>query len=109
MDPDSCTHIGRVVRIKKGRDAGQFALIINHLNERFVLLADGVKRKFDRPKKKNINHIELLEYVSPEVRNSIIETGRVTNNKLRHALRKFQDEHLAEEKGDDLNGERRCH
>jgi len=97
------------VLVNKGRDAGQFAVIIQHIDERFVLIADGDKRKFDRPKKKNIQHLVCYNMVSPEVRDSILDTGRVTNGKLRWALSKFVDQDLEVlEKGDGFNGERRC-
>lgn len=89
---DGIPRIGEVVRILRGREAGQYAIIIDVINDRFVLLADGEKRKYDRPKKKNLNHIELLDYISPEVQNSLLETGRVTNGKLRFALDKFVNE-----------------
>ncbi|GEN31996.1 ribosomal protein L14E/L6E/L27E [Cerasibacillus quisquiliarum] len=89
---DGIPRIGEVVRILRGREAGQYAIIIDVIDDRFVLLADGEKRKYDRPKKKNLNHIELLDYISPEVQNSLLETGRVTNGKLRFALDKFVNE-----------------
>lgn len=89
---DGIPRIGEVVRILRGREAGQYAIVIDVIDDRFVLLADGEKRKYDRPKKKNLNHIELLDYISPEVQNSLLETGRVTNGKLRFALDKFVNE-----------------
>lgn len=100
--------IGQIVLVRKGREYGQIAVIIQVLDERFVLIADGEKRKFDRPKKKNIQHLERYNYISPEVRNSIKDTGRVSNNKLRMALWKFAQEVLeVPKKGDGLlDGER---
>lgn len=89
---DGIPRIGEVVRILRGREAGQYAIVIDVIDDRIVLLADGEKRKYDRPKKKNLNHIELLDYISPEVQNSLLETGRVTNGKLRFALDKFVNE-----------------
>nr|WP_249872560.1 KOW domain-containing RNA-binding protein [Oceanobacillus saliphilus] len=80
---------GQIVRIMQGRDTGQYAVVIAIVDDRFVLLADGEKRKFDRPKKKNLHHIEMMDYISPEVQNSLLETGRVTNGKLRFAITKF--------------------
>ncbi|MDR4436549.1 ribosome-binding protein ybzG [Bacillus tequilensis] len=44
-----------------------------------VLTADGEMRTLHSPNKKNINHLTLYDCVSPEVQNSINETGRVTN------------------------------
>jgi large subunit ribosomal protein L14e len=108
-ETDSSPRIGQIVRVVQGREVGQFAIIIKIIDERYVLLADGEKRKFDKPKKKNIQHVELLDYVSPEVRNSLLDTGRVTNGKLRFALSKFVNENLIDlKKGDQLDGERRC-
>lgn len=108
-DSDSTPKIGQIVLINKGRDAGQFAVIIGQIDERFVLIADGDRRKFDSPKKKNIQHLTCYDFVSTEVRNSILEAGRVTNRKLRWALGNFAEEVLdVSEKGDSFNGERRC-
>ncbi|MBM7555065.1 KOW domain-containing RNA-binding protein [Thalassobacillus pellis] len=108
-ETESSPRIGQVVRIVQGREAGQYALIIGLLDERFALLADGEKRKYDRPKKKNLQHVELMDFVSPEVQNSLLETGRVTNGKIRFALTKFLNEVVTDlKKGDQLDGERRC-
>ncbi|MEI5909217.1 KOW domain-containing RNA-binding protein [Bacillus spongiae] len=108
-ESDSTPYIGQVVLIKKGRDTGLLGIVIQQLDDNFVLIADGDKRKFDRPKKKNLHHLYFYDFISPEVQNSIIETGRVTNGKLRYALTKFVDEVLDDlMKGDELDGERRC-
>lgn len=108
-ESDSVPRIGQVVRIRQGREAGQFAVVIRMIDERFVLLADGEKRKYDRPKKKNLNHIEVMEFISPEVQSSLLETGRVTNGKLRFAITKFVSEVVTDlKKGDQHDGERRC-
>jgi ribosomal protein L14E/L6E/L27E len=95
--------VGQIVLITQGRDAGQYAVIIKILDERFVVLADGDKRKYDRPKKKNIHHLEFFDYVSPEVQNSMIETGRVTNGKLRFVLTKFVEGLVTDLKKGELN------
>ncbi|MCA0972634.1 KOW domain-containing RNA-binding protein [Halobacillus litoralis] len=108
-ESESSPRIGQVVRIVQGREAGQYAVVIDVLDGRFVLLADGEKRKYDRPKKKNMQHIELMDFVSPEVQNSLLETGRVTNGKLRFAVSKYVNELVTDlKKGDQLDGERRC-
>ncbi len=83
---------GQIVLIKSGSDAGQYAIIIRLLDDRYVMLADGGRKKFDRPKKKNVQHLQLLNYISPEVQTSLQETGRVTNGKLRFALAKYVNE-----------------
>lgn len=109
-ESESSPRIGQIVRIVQGREAGQYAVVIDVLDGRFVLLADGEKRKYDRPKRKNMQHIELMDFISPEVQNSLLETGRVTNGKLRFAVSKFINELVTDlKKGDQLDGERRCY
>lgn len=92
---------GQVVKILKGRDAGQYAVIVSIEDSRFVWIADGDKRKFDEAKKKNVLHLEPQSYISSEVVNSLQESGRVTNGKLRFALDRFvSDKSKADQKGD---------
>ncbi|WP_163539068.1 KOW domain-containing RNA-binding protein [Gracilibacillus sp. YIM 98692] len=108
-DTELYPELGQVVQILQGREAGQYAIVIEIIDSRFVLLADGDKRKYDRPKKKNVHHISCMKYISPEVKRSLLETGRVTNGKLRYAINKFVDELMTDlKKGDQLDGERRC-
>jgi large subunit ribosomal protein L14e len=94
--------VGQIVKVLRGRDPGEYAVVVGIADHRFVWLADGVHRKFDQPKKKNLNHLQIQDTISSEVESSIRETGRVNNGKLRHAIAKFvelmQDEAL--EKGD---------
>ncbi len=102
-ETESSPRIGQLVRIMQGREIDQYMIVIDIVDDRFVLLADGEKRKYDRPKKKNVQHIRFFDYISPEVQNSLLETGRVTNGKLRFALSKFMNEEVTDlKKGDQL-------
>ncbi|MCK8489696.1 KOW domain-containing RNA-binding protein [Paenibacillus sp. MBLB2552] len=94
--------VGQLVKVLKGRDAGAIYVIVGILDDRFVWIADGNKRKFDEPKRKNAQHLELLPIVSSEVVHSLQESGRVTNGKLRHAVLVYRNsaDSMAEEKGD---------
>ena len=97
----SVPQVGQIVRVTKGREQNQFAVIIEIIDDRFVLLADGEKRKYDRPKKKNVNHIEGTACISSEIRKSLLETNRVSNGKLRFAIAKYAEEVVTDlEKGD---------
>lgn len=94
--------LGQIVKIIRGREAGKHAIIIGLEEDgKFALIADGDKRKFDRPKKKNLLHLQLRHEISEVVVNSLNETGRVTNGKLRFALNKFAEQEAeAQEKGE---------
>lgn len=100
-ESESTPRLGQFVQVKRGRDTGQFAVVVQQIDKRFVFIADGHKRTFDRPKKKNIQHLHCFDFVSMEIRNSIMETGRVTSKKLRWAVGQFVDETLEDlKKGD---------
>jgi len=87
--------IGRVVQVLRGKEEGSYAVIVGLVDEKFVLIADGDKRRFDQPKKKNVLHLAMQPVVSHEVTDSMRETGRVTNAKLRFAIQR-----AAQGKGD---------
>lgn len=96
---------GDLVRSRRGKDEGEIAVVIALVDERFALVADGDKRRFDRPKRKNVLHLEPVGSRSEEVANSLRDTGRVTNAKLRHAIGQIErslanTEMHAEEKGE---------
>lgn len=87
---------GQLALVLKGKEAGSYCVIVRILNHRFVEVADGNIRKFDKAKKKNINHLDLQSYVSPEVQKSLQETGRVTNGKLRFAIAHYLNEIISD-------------
>lgn len=86
---DARPQIGQFVKVLRGKDESSYAVITAIIDDRFVMIADGDKRKFDLPKKKNVLHLELQPDISLEVTNSLLETGRVTNAKLRYVIQKF--------------------
>ncbi|MCM3631478.1 hypothetical protein SAMN05216378_6026 [Paenibacillus catalpae] len=86
---DKHPQIGQIVKVLRGKDENSYAVIIEIVDERFVLIVDGDKRRFDQPKKKNVLHLELQPAISSEVTSSLLETGRVTNAKLRYVIQKY--------------------
>jgi len=81
--------VGQVVLVTQGKDAGTYAVVIGFEGDRFVRIADGDKKRFDKPKKKNLRHIRPMPYVAEDVARSLEETGRVPNAMLRFAIRTF--------------------
>lgn len=77
---------GDIVISRKGKDENRRYVVLAILDERFALVADGYKRRFDRPKRKNMLHLLPIGIQSEEVASSLRETGRVTNAKLRYAI-----------------------
>lgn len=86
---DARPQIGQFVKVLRGKDEDSYAVIIAIIDDKFVMIADGDKRRFDQPKRKNVLHLTLQPAFSHEVINSLQETGRVTNAKLRYAIQKY--------------------
>lgn len=91
MNEYSTPCLGQFVKILRGRDKGKYAVITGIEESRYMKIADGDKRKFDNPKRKNLLHLELQPTISHEVVHSLQESGRVTNSKLRYVIAKYAD------------------
>ena len=75
---------GRAVQSLQGRDAGRCFVILQVVDDQFVLMADGLTRKLDHPKKKKIKHLH-----PKPVRMEGVEDGLKSHQLLDSDLRKF--------------------
>ena len=76
--------IGRAVQSLQGRDAGRCFVILQVVDDQFVLMADGLTRKLDHPKKKKVKHLH-----PKPVRMEGVEDGLRSHQLLDSDLRKF--------------------
>jgi ribosomal protein L14E/L6E/L27E len=88
-DVDCLPSPGQIVRILRGRDAGNFAIVVGCQEPYFVLLADGDRRKMECPKKKNVKHIQVTNTINQEIAADLKKYRRVDNAKLRYALNQY--------------------
>ncbi len=54
--------VGSVVLAKAGRDAGRLFVVLDVIDDAYLMLCDGKLRKVEKPKKKKIRHVRLLPY-----------------------------------------------
>ena len=52
--------VGDIVSSKKGHDAKRLFIVVAVLNDSYVLIGDGVKRKLDSLKQKNVKHLKVV-------------------------------------------------
>lgn len=64
---DRLVEVGRVVRSKAGRDRKRYFIVLDVLDEQYVLLVDGGLRKLACPKRKKIKHIECMPELAIEL------------------------------------------
>ena len=72
---------GQIVKSLRGHDKGNLLMVAGFDGKR-VLLCDGKQRKLNKPKVKNLKHVELTEF---EVDIKEVDTDR----KLRKTLNKI--------------------
>ena len=74
---------GSVVIAKAGRDKGKPFVVTEVIDSRYALIADGKRRPLERPKKKNLIHLQATSAAVDCV---------TTNRQLRIFLREFTQE-----------------
>lgn len=81
--------VGQFIRSKAGRDKDRIFIIIDKIDENYLLLVDGDLRKVESPKKKKIKHIALIDLVSEDIKAKILEGKKVTNLMIRREIEKL--------------------
>ena len=77
---------GRVVLSTQGRDEGRYFIVLEVIDENFVMMADGLTRKLDHPKKKKIKHLRPKPIVV-NVDGSTLPNKHLQDSDLRRYLR----------------------
>jgi ribosomal protein L14E/L6E/L27E len=71
METTSGLTVGQFVKSKAGRDQGRVFLILDIVDENFVLLVDGDLRKIDSPKLKKARHLMKFNQISADFKNAL--------------------------------------
>ena len=79
---------GNVVFSKKGRDKGHMFVVLLSLDDDFVLVCDGDRRKVENPKRKRRKHLSATPHQAPEII-SLYAMNRLKDADVRKALKPF--------------------
>ena len=74
---------GSVVIAKAGRDKGRAFAVVELIDPRTALIADGKRRPLERPKRKNLIHLQATK--------TVVDCD-TTNRQLRTFLKEFSQE-----------------
>ena len=77
--------VGSLVLSTAGRDEGRIFVVMESLDEQYVLLADGRTHKTEHPKKKKRKHLKLVREPLPEIVESL-SRGNTENHEIRKWL-----------------------
>ncbi len=77
--------VGDIAVSLAGHDAGCPVIIVAGIDERYVLVADGKRRKLSAPKKKKMQHIRILTKLD-EKDTEMLREGKANDSFLRKKL-----------------------
>lgn len=84
MVPSTNLQAGQLVSSRAGRDKDKFYIVWKLLDESFVEVVDGDQRGLQKPKKKNIKHLQTYGQLSSKVTADAI--GGLTDTEIRQEL-----------------------
>lgn len=89
MDTTTSLQKGQVVKSKAGRDKSRVFVIIDIIDDSFVLVADGDLRKLSSPKKKKVKHLIIYNTVLEEFANMLKSNEKINDATVRKLLEPF--------------------
>ncbi|MBO8169411.1 MAG: hypothetical protein H0Z35_09545 [Thermoanaerobacteraceae bacterium] len=75
---------GQLVYSLAGRDKGETYIVLEVLDEKFVSVVNGRKRTVDKPKKKNIRHLQPVNKFAEAVREK--KKSQIIDLEIRQAI-----------------------
>lgn len=76
---------GQVVRSLAGRDKDRYFLVLKVVDQTYLLLVDGKLRKLAKPKKKKVQHVQILK------QDLDLDQEGLNDSKIRKALKAFNE------------------
>ena len=70
-----------LVEVTAGREKNKYFVVTEVIDENYVLICDGRRRKVEAPKKKKTKHIKGLDYSLKEIKEKL-DLGKEINNSL---------------------------
>lgn len=89
METTKDIQIGQYVRSRAGRDKDRAFIVMNIVDEKFVLIADGDLRRIEKPKKKKIRHLIVIDQVSESLKDKLSGDGKINNALVRREIEKL--------------------
>lgn len=75
-----------------GRDKNRIFMVVEVIDQNYVLIADGMLRKLEKPKKKKVKHLEKSQFALNErLLLKLSEGKKITNAELRKFIRALMD------------------
>ena len=83
--------VGSVVISKAGRDAGRLFIVVEAVDDDFVMIANGDLRKLDRLKRKRRKHLKPTGTVVEALKEKLAKGEPIENHEVRSWLSKEEE------------------
>ena len=80
--------IGEFAKSKAGHDKEEIFIIINK-EEEYVYLVDGKSRILDKPKKKKIKHIQVINHIDEELQRKLETNLILRDEDIKRAIKSY--------------------
>ena len=75
-----------------GRDKNRIFMVVEVVDQNYVVIADGMLRKLEKPKKKKMKHLKKAQFTLNErLLLKISEGKKITTAELRKSIRTLMD------------------
>ena len=82
-------NIGEFAKSKAGHDKEEIFIIINK-EEEYVYLVDGKSRILDKPKKKKIKHIQVINQIDEELQRKLETNLILRDEDIKRAIKSYK-------------------
>lgn len=87
--------VGTIVISKKGRDKGRAFAVFDEVSDNYVLIADGNYHKIQKPKLKNIKHLQMTKLKTDILILPNIKDVQSNNKKLSADIKALLDKEVS--------------
>ena len=81
--------IGEFAKSKAGHDKEEIFIIIN-IEEEYVYLVDGKSRILDKPKRKKIKHIQVINQIDEELQRKLETNLILRDEDIKRAIKSYK-------------------
>ena len=87
---------GMIVYSVRGRDKDHYYVVLKNVDDKFILVVDGVYRKLANPKKKNVKHVEMSGIIIDVLKEKIQQDKILQDSEIARHIREFQEKKIKE-------------
>ncbi|MCR5785674.1 MAG: KOW domain-containing RNA-binding protein [Eubacterium sp.] len=80
---------GDFAKSKSGHDKDEIYVVVG-ISEGFVYLCDGRLRPTEKPKKKNVKHIQPINRVPEDIKLLCLQNGKFYNEGIKKAIKDYK-------------------